>query len=134
MYGKLTYKQAIHSVIYCQQTSFCLNASNLSTLRNSLENWLEAWKMRRTLSDSQTNENSSLLESPSVHVEGFCRHAREYYALACAKLDRLEKDMKEADVRKLSESSVHCSVGGMKEVTVLMLERKGIFQEADIVV
>jgi hypothetical protein len=131
-YGKLTLKQAIHSVIYCQQTSFCLSASNLSTLRISLENWLEAWKARKTLSDSQTSENCSLLESPSVHVEGFSRHAREYHALACAKLDRLEKDMKEATVRKLNESSVHCSMDSMKEVIVLMLERKGIFQATDI--
>jgi hypothetical protein len=131
-YGKLTFKQAIHSVIYCQQTSFCLNASTLSTLRISLENWLEAWKVRKTLSDSRINKNSSLLESPSVQVEGFSRHAREYHSLACAKLDRLEKDMKEATVRKLNKSSINCSMGSMKEITVLMLERKGIFQEADI--
>ncbi|KAL5093741.1 hypothetical protein Trisim1_010466 [Trichoderma cf. simile WF8] len=101
---------AIHSIIFCQQMS-CVSSPNATmSLLHSLEKWLALWDRRFN------NTQAGLPIQPLAHEDdqtvrtGFVRHSREYYALALAKLEMIDRSHS-GPVSQLSDSQ-----GNVKDI------------------
>lgn len=73
-------------MIFCQQMSLSLFPSSVSIFQQSLENWLQIWKLRVPSFNSSILSSLCDVDNKSRRGNGFTRHASEYHALAASKL------------------------------------------------
>lgn len=82
---------AIHSIIFCQQISCFSSQNTITPLFNSLDKWLSLWNKRISPTQIGTEARVVINRDESTPCPSFLRHSREFYTLALAKLEMIDK-------------------------------------------
>ncbi|KAL7943774.1 hypothetical protein V8C42DRAFT_328418 [Trichoderma barbatum] len=82
---------AIHSIIFYQQISCFSSQNTVLPLFYALEKWLSLWNKRISLSQPGPEDCQLTDRDESTVYASFVRHSREYYTLALAKLEMIDK-------------------------------------------
>ncbi|KAL7931664.1 hypothetical protein V8C35DRAFT_329339 [Trichoderma chlorosporum] len=82
---------AIHSIIYCQQVSCFAPQNTIFPLFTSLDKWLSLWNKRISPLQPGPEAHALIDHDESAAGPSFLRHSREFYTLALAKLESIEK-------------------------------------------
>jgi hypothetical protein len=108
---------AIHSIIFCQQIFYFSPSAATNSLFQSLDRWLSLWKKRLNQSQLGLEVRPSIDHGQPAIYTGFVRHSLEYYTLALAKLQIMDR------LHNVGQTS-HIVDGGKENVKQLILDVK----------
>ncbi|KAL6693268.1 hypothetical protein J3F84DRAFT_396220 [Trichoderma pleuroticola] len=103
---------AIHSIIFCQQISCFPSQNTIGPLFNSLDNWLSLWNRRISPTQTGAEARAVISRDESTTYTSFLRHSREFYTLALAKLEMIDKLYHSGQLAKIAGTGK----GGVKQL------------------